>query len=115
MSSLMLLLALLTLGCSAGAYECGTLLNDSTEVHQCDRNHEVCICGTRSCAFELGSTKVCPSGFQYSDKPFVSDDQFAKQCVPVELIDQRITVNDAVKTCPPADAGIDASSDGGVP
>lgn len=99
-------------GCSSGNYECGTALDDSTEIHVCGRTDEVCICATHSCAFRLADNTFCESGYRYSDTPFVSDEKLAKKCVPMELVEKRIEANAEIKSCSPAaDAGVDAPAD----
>ena len=103
------LLSLLFAACSPGNYECGTPVEGSTEIHECTRTGEVCICATHSCA-KVADTKQCASGYEYVDSPFVQDEKIEGKCVPVEIVGHRIEATSTVKKCDaPVDAGIDAS------
>jgi hypothetical protein len=105
------LLLLASCATSPGRFECGVKLEGSSEVAECVRNKEVCICATNSCAFRLDGDFACESGYRYAEAPFARQD-LADSCVPMELVANRIEQTHDVKVCEKNAAGADAGTNG---
>jgi hypothetical protein len=103
----------LVIGCetSPGRFACGTKLEDLAEVAVCDRDKEVCICASNSCARRLDVDISCDSGYRYVEAPFARRD-LADTCVPLEHVAKRIEQTAEVKTC--EKAPVDAMGGGGM-
>jgi hypothetical protein len=83
-------------GCAETGFECGREVPGKPGTfRRCDRENEVCVCHTNSCAKRVSqgtfsdnaslegeaAQPTCPSGWQYVEAPFARSD-VAGKCVP---------------------------------
>ena len=95
-------------------FECGTPLpTDTSVIRSCTEPHQVCVCGTNSCAVPATD---CDSGLRYVAEPFAAP-SIANDCVEPEHAGWRIEPGQSLACGSAPDASIDATpskGDGGI-
>ena len=93
-------------------FHCGTAVEgDDDVIQRCSRSDEICICSSGSCARRDDTCEE--TGFRYLERPFVSRDVAARECVPSSEITPRdLDLETDGQECSAADGSTSSTTSG---